>query len=506
MSVPVSWVLSQLDLAIPLRGGAAGIGRTIDLVITTELENPFRWLSGGELVLTTGMRLPATPDARASYLRRLNERGVAAVGFGIGLSHPEIPEDMIRTADDIGIPLFEVPLPTPFAAIVKRVTERSAQLQYDALLRASRAQPRMTRALVRSGARAIVRELATSLRATVLVLDADTRITDVHPDAPDDELLHTVRTALASDPAAASGVHTVHGQSITHQRIGVGGRVHGDLVVVSPAPLSAVDQILLGHANSLLALDFEKPARLWEAQHRLNSTVLGLLLSHETNLAPAWTHLAQAADAAGRIRVLAADCDTLDAVDDIRSVAESMAVRSGHPLFLHLIDRRVRVVLPGVAAVAFARELAADLSPGTSRAVRFGLSGEHPLPELVTATEAASLAAAAAERGSAPSEFGALTGRSLLSFDSTRQVLDTLAKTMLTPLTDHDSAHGTELLISLRAYLEANGQWEAAAAATGVHRHTLRKRIATAQDLLGCDLDSARVRAELLLAILAGGN
>lgn len=87
------------------------------------------------------MRLPATPDARASYLRRLNERGVAAVGFGIGLSHPEIPEDMIRTADDIGIPLFEVPLPTPFAAIVKRVTERSAQLQYDALLRASRPSP-----------------------------------------------------------------------------------------------------------------------------------------------------------------------------------------------------------------------------------------------------------------------------------------------------------------------------------------------------------------------------
>ncbi|MCU1646881.1 MAG: PucR family transcriptional regulator [Nocardia sp.] len=508
MAVPVSWILSQPDLSIPLRGGAAGIGRTIDLVVTTELENPFRWLSGGELVLTTGMHLPGSAAGRATYLRRLNQRGVAAVGFGIGLTHPDVPADLVAAADDIGIPLLEVPLPTPFAAIVKRITERAAQLQHDDLLRASRAQPRMTRALVRSGARAIVRELATSLRATVLVLDANARVTDVHPAAPNEELLHTVRTALAADRSAgASGVATdASGHTITHQRIGVGGRVHGDLVVVSTAPLSAVDQILLGHANSLLTLDFEKPARLWEAQHRLNSTVLGLLLNTDADLNPAWTHLAQAADAAGRIRVLAADCDTTEALDGVRSIAESMAVRSGHPLFLHIVDRRVLVVLPGVAPVAFAGQLAADLAPGLRRSVRFGLSGEHSLRELVTAADAAGLAASAAERGSAPSEFGTLTGSSLLSFDTTRRVLDTLAHTVLTPLTEHDSAHGTDLLISLRAYLEANGQWEAAAAATGVHRHTLRKRITIAQGLLGCDLDSARVRAELLLAILARGN
>ncbi|NED68829.1 PucR family transcriptional regulator, partial [Streptomyces sp. SID10244] len=56
---------------------------------------------------------------------------------------------------------------------------------------------------------------------------------------------------------------------------------------------------------------------------------------------------------------------------------------------------------------------------------------------------------------------------------------------------------------SVRAYLEANGQWEAAAASLGVHRHTLRGRIARAEEILGCDLSIARVRAELLLAIIA---
>ncbi len=45
----------------------------------------------------------------------------------------------------------------------------------------------------------------------------------------------------------------------------------------------------------------------------------------------------------------------------------------------------------------------------------------------------------------------------------------------------------------------------AAAAALGVHRHTMRKRIEMTEALLGCDLGVARVRAELLLAILARG-
>ena len=55
--------------------------------------------------------------------------------------------------------------------------------------------------------------------------------------------------------------------------------------------LSPVDQVLLGHANSLLALDFEKPVRLKEAQQRLNEQALGLILTGEANLEPAWAQL-----------------------------------------------------------------------------------------------------------------------------------------------------------------------------------------------------------------------
>jgi purine catabolism regulator len=90
-----------------------------------------------------------------------------------------------------------------------------------------------------------------------------------------------------------------------------------------------------------------------------------------------------------------------------------------------------------------------------------------------------------------------------LSIDSARHVLNAVADTLLAPLGAYDRDHGSELLVSLRAFLEANGHWETAASAIGVHRHTLRKRMTFVQELIGCNLDIARVRAELLLALLA---
>jgi PucR family transcriptional regulator, purine catabolism regulatory protein len=75
------------------------------------------------------------------------------------------------------------------------------------------------------------------------------------------------------------------------------------------------------------------------------------------------------------------------------------------------------------------------------------------------------------------------------------------AEALLAPLVAADRAGPGELVESLRVWLGAHGQWEAAAARLGVHRHTLRKRIRRAEELLGRDLDSPGVRAELWLAL-----
>ena len=499
MGVPVSWVLAQSDLSLRLLGGGAGVLREVTLALATELSEPFRWLAGGELVLTTGIGLPPTRAKRAAYLRGLNECGVSAVGFAIGLSHMKVPADLITAADEIGIPLLEVPLQTPFAAVVKRMSERLADQHYEAVLRASRAQPRITRAAVSGGAPALVAELARALAAKVLILAPSGDIIESHPRSLDTKLVDEVRAVVAS---AGAGT-VVAGTAITYQRIKVTRKIYGALAVVTAAPLSSVDQILLGHANSLLALDFEKPARLVEAHRELNSSALGLLLSGEHDLGPARAQLAQVADSHGHIRALVIDCGSAPAIEQVRAALIPAVERAGSVLFARVQGYQLIAVLPGTYDVAFTRRLATDVAAPARKLIRVGLSEALPVSRLEVAVDHAKLAAAAAESGGLPLEFTAFAGRALLSIDSTRQVLNAVADSLLAPLGVYDREHGSELLVSLRAFLEANGHWETAASAIGVHRHTLRKRMTFVQELIGCNLDVARVRAELLLALLA---
>ncbi|APA96987.1 PucR family transcriptional regulator [Nocardia seriolae] len=498
MPVSIGWVVARPELGLRLRGGSAGLRREIDLVVTTELESPFRWLSGGELVLTTGMRLPSDAAGRAEYMRGLWRCGVAGLGFGIGLTHDAMLPELVTAADELGLPLFEVPLDTAFAAIVKQVSARIAELQYDAVLRAGRAQPRMTRALIRSGSSAIVRELASSLGATVLVLDPVGRVIDCHPAQLAPETLTRVRAALAAGAAGAGVLTDNSGASITHQRIGIGRRHDGDLVVVGDAPLGHVDQVLLGHANSLLALDFEKPDRLHRVQHQLDAQALSLLLGAEVDPSAAWAQLDRAADADGRIKVLVAECDSTDSAGAVNKALAAEVLAAGHPLFLHRDSNQLLIVIAADSPVI--DSLRSETFGGTRKLIRMGVSGPHPVRDLAAAVDAARWAASAAEKGGPPADFATLP---LLSFEPARQVLDAMAHTVLAPLLDHDRRHDTALLPSLRAFLEANGQWESAAVTLAIHRHTLRKRIAATAEILDRDLDNARVRAELLLALHA---
>lgn len=71
------------------------------------------------------------------------------------------------------------------------------------------------------------------------------------------------------------------------------------------------------------------------------------------------------------------------------------------------------------------------------------------------------------------------------------------ASALLAPL------RGTELVHTLREWLAHDGRLEPAAAALGIHRHTLRTRIAQAGALLGRDLSTFPARAELWSALQA---
>jgi purine catabolism regulator len=82
-------------------------------------------------------------------------------------------------------------------------------------------------------------------------------------------------------------------------------------------------------------------------------------------------------------------------------------------------------------------------------------------------------------------------------------VLEGFVRSVLGPLVDRDNRKSSELVASVRAFIEAGGRWEPGAEVLGVHRHTLRYRVRQAEELLGRDLASAEDRLEVWLALKA---
>jgi purine catabolism regulator len=116
------------------------------------------------------------------------------------------------------------------------------------------------------------------------------------------------------------------------------------------------------------------------------------------------------------------------------------------------------------------------------------------------ALEATALANGSAPRIASHEDLGAF--RLLLSIQDD-EALRVYTDSVLGPLEDGGGEYGDELLRSLEAFIEQNGQWEKAARQLYCHRHTLRYRIKRVEELTGRDLKSARDRIELWLALRA---
>ncbi|WP_343953513.1 PucR family transcriptional regulator ligand-binding domain-containing protein, partial [Tsukamurella spumae] len=210
MAVTMRWLLAQRDLDLGLRAGAEATDVPITFVITTELSDPTPWLTGGEMVLTTGIGIPPGDEGCREYVHRLTGRGVSALGFGVGVSRASAPSALVAAADEYGLALVDVPLPTPFVAVARTVIDEIARRANRSQVALGRAQQRMTRAAVAGGPSATLRELAVGCGGTALLLDRSGRVVQAHPADVEPAVAREVgEQARAHRAASAVGPVTV---------------------------------------------------------------------------------------------------------------------------------------------------------------------------------------------------------------------------------------------------------------------------------------------------------
>src|SRR5215210_7767978 len=118
------------DLDIRVTAGEANLDAPVRWVHISELPDPTPWLSGGELLLTTGIQLD-TEKRQREFVRLLSGHHLAGLGFGTGFDHDGLPAALVEEANELTFPVFEVPYDLPYTAPTEKAFTRLVNEQYE---------------------------------------------------------------------------------------------------------------------------------------------------------------------------------------------------------------------------------------------------------------------------------------------------------------------------------------------------------------------------------------
>ncbi|MFF3456660.1 PucR family transcriptional regulator [Streptomyces sp. NPDC002730] len=498
-------------LKLTVRAGEDRLETPVRWAHVSELADPVPYMEGGELLLVTAMTLDAEdPEAMRRYVRRLVGAGVVGLGFAVGVYYEDIPEALVEAAKEEGFPLLAVPRRTPFLAISKAVSAANAADQYRAVTAGFEAQRELTRAALAEGPDAVVARLAAHIDGWAALYDASGAVVAAAPEWATRRAARLTGDVerLRERSAPASAVVGDTEDRVELQSLGSGRRVRGALAVGTGAPLGTAERYAVHSAVALLTLSTERSRALQAAEQRLGAAVLRMLLSGQQDHARAVVGdlYGGLLDAPFRL-VIAEPAGEPDPASEhpLHAFAESLesaAARAGEAVLVvpDSDDRLVVLAADGGAVVAACTSAYADKEAEDAEVV-VGLSAPTgPIAAAGAYKQSEQALSVARRRGRALVEHEELAAGSilpLLADDAVRAFADG----MLRALYEHDATGRGDLVASLRAWLSRHGQWDAAAADLGVHRHTLRYRMRRVEEILGRSLDDPDVRMELWLAL-----
>lgn len=506
MAITVRRLTALPQLGLRLLAGSGGADRIVEWAHAIEVPDPTPWLSGGELVMTAGLELGTSPEELFTYIEGLARAGCTALAFDTGARFDRVPEGLCSAGDALGFPVLSVPASTPFIAIARSVIDELTADEVRTVQRVVDSQERLARATLRGGVPAVVTALGQSIGAIAAAIDADGRILATHGSDADHAVAHARSVAdSVSHSHRKRQLSRVLADEQGHylvQSVAAAQRPLGYLVVNTTGPLQSGDRLLVAHAVSLMSIELGKPLRVQGAEQRLRSAVTRMLLDTpdrvDTTLLRYFGF--EASDKVAAIGLT--DAGPLLTAER-RIVAALEAMPFGYLTAPHGAD--IAIVVPAHHAGAVAAKVQVYLQGEAKNLVRCGIGRPVPLIDAAISARQALSAARSTRAGDAPVEFTTLGTFSVLLGMQSSDALNVLARGGLEALDDYDVRHaaGTGLVDTLRAFLEHNGKAEPTASALGIHRHTLRNRLATITKLTGNDLDSVDVRTQWWLAIKA---
>ena len=534
-------LVEDAGFEIELVAGAGGADRECRAVYVGEHLDPTPWMSRASLHLMAGLALrdAGAEEAGPRLVRLLHDAGMAGLGISIPHYLSQIPESMAAEADRLQLPLLAITGETLFRDIERYVFDALTSAEMQSLRRTVSIQHQLLELSGSDDAAAkVLRRLAVLLDADVVLFGADREVVlqstskaagRQHPPLSVADLRRAcLDRARGGPPHSAVKV----GQWVVSSReVRVRGSLHWILAAARRAEETTDEffESAVAYAQRLLEVDLLNQERVQKKQLETGDALLAELLERAESGPDLVDRLSRvgigpqdpyrivvlgqpgaragsggtAADAGERGEPLWASArervwvelhgrgETLLSRWSPEGLVVMTTVRSGRD------DHGARELVRACAAAG------ADMGrviAGASEDHRGAADVRKAHEEAVTALDAAGTVTGGAEGIALYDDVG--LGRRCLEWLSDEQ-LDNLQARIVEPLRSRP-ARGDVLVDTLVSYLRHDASLSLTAGALGIHRNTVRQRLALIERLASLDLKTLDGRLGAYLGLQAG--
>lgn len=466
--------------------------RLVRWIHTSEIYEISPLLKGGEVLLTTGLGLVGMPaQAISAYVQSLAQQNVAALMLELGRTFTRAPRELGEAAAQHGLPLILLHGVVPFIEVTETVHPMLIEGEVEQLRRLERASTRLNEVLLAgNGVKELMATVVTVCGAPAGLYSPDGRLLageDVRSHGGADRFEIEVGSGWAT--LSLLGPGDAQARRLAEMSATSIGIFSAQSSGTSPNHRTAGADLIRGIAAGQYVASADISARASAAgfavRHGNQALVIALDLNTRSSIRPGLSATAEAArDIFGPSLVAELEGDVL-----VAASVPPTELRARLTRLADAVDSELRATVGGNVTRVAAGPLVDDAA-GLARS----LPGARDALQMARRLTLGSRVVLASDLGV----------YHLLSSVVADAELERFVEEQLGPLLAQDARHGSDLVLTLDAYLEAGLSKTAAAAALGIRRQTIYGRLERIGNLLGgLDFEARQARTALDLALVS---